>query len=329
MLRFRVASILALSIASLSFAAPDARACGGTFCDVGPTVMPVDQTGENILFVIDEGFVEAHVQIQYTGDPAKFAWIVPMPALPAVNVGSQALFTNLLQATVPSYGFTTQQDQCGDQNRAGNFDSFGPTAPQASAGGDGGLTVTQKTVGSFETFTLQNGTTQEIITWLDTNQFQQDPEAPAILDRYVQDGFVFVAIRLIPGANLDEIHPLVFRYAGNEPCVPIELTAIAAAEDMGIRAFFLGTERVVPSNYRHVTLNPIQIDWQSRGANYNTVVSRAADGEGADGHAFVTEYSGQSNVVGRGGLFSTSWDSAIFTGIDPTRWSPSYRSRGS
>jgi hypothetical protein len=29
-----------------------ARACGGFFCDSGPQPMPVDQTGENILFTI-------------------------------------------------------------------------------------------------------------------------------------------------------------------------------------------------------------------------------------------------------------------------------------
>src|SRR5262245_61276936 len=54
----------------------DARACGGTFCDSGPRAMPVDQTGENVLFVMDGTSVEAHVQIQYQGDPARFAWIV-------------------------------------------------------------------------------------------------------------------------------------------------------------------------------------------------------------------------------------------------------------
>ena len=57
-----------------------AAACGGFFCDnVGGVPQPVDQTGENILFVIDDvaGTVEAHIQIQYMGDPAKFAWVIP------------------------------------------------------------------------------------------------------------------------------------------------------------------------------------------------------------------------------------------------------------
>ena len=82
-----------------------AAACGGTFCDAGPTVMPVDQTGESIVFWIDEGgaepFTEAHIQIQYEGDAERFAWIVPVMEVPEVLVGSQALFDNMLAATVP------------------------------------------------------------------------------------------------------------------------------------------------------------------------------------------------------------------------------------
>ena len=35
---------------ALTTAPQEARACGGTFCDAGPQAMPVDQTGENILF---------------------------------------------------------------------------------------------------------------------------------------------------------------------------------------------------------------------------------------------------------------------------------------
>ena len=79
----------------------EAQACGGTFCDVGSSAMPVDQRGENILFVIERGMVEAHVQIQYEGDPEQFALVVPVMARPEIEAGSDALFQNLLVATVP------------------------------------------------------------------------------------------------------------------------------------------------------------------------------------------------------------------------------------
>lgn len=90
----------------------EANACGGTFCDAGPQVMPVDQRGENILFVMQDGWVEAHVQIQYTGDPAKFAWIVPVMAMPEISAGSDPLFANLLAGTVPTFTLDTRFEDC-------------------------------------------------------------------------------------------------------------------------------------------------------------------------------------------------------------------------
>src|SRR5690349_7924448 len=90
--------------AAIGLASPRSFACGGTFCDRGLT-MPVDQKGENILFVVDGGHVEAHIQIQYQGDPARFAWVLPLPTVPdSITVGSQPLFASLLGATVPQYG---------------------------------------------------------------------------------------------------------------------------------------------------------------------------------------------------------------------------------
>src|SRR5690606_32512003 len=102
-----VVSCSLLVAAAVALSPSRAQACGGTFCD-GGAPMPVDQSGENILFVIDDGFVEAHIQIQYTGDPAKFGWVIPMQRAPEeLRPGSEALFANLLAATVPQYGVQT------------------------------------------------------------------------------------------------------------------------------------------------------------------------------------------------------------------------------
>src|SRR5689334_14688664 len=101
-LRMAMLGILTAA-ATWGSATRDAHACGGTFCDSGPRFMSVDQTGENILFVMQPGKVEAHIQIQYKGDAPHFSWVLPVQALPDFSVGSEALFTRLLQATVPSY----------------------------------------------------------------------------------------------------------------------------------------------------------------------------------------------------------------------------------
>src|SRR5262245_11571312 len=67
----------------------EALACGGFFC----SRVPVDQSGENIVFGVDGRRVEAHVQIQYQGAAEKFAWVVPVPSLPQLSIGSPVLFT--------------------------------------------------------------------------------------------------------------------------------------------------------------------------------------------------------------------------------------------
>ena len=318
--------LLFAALVAAAFTAPrPAKACGGTFCDSGPQSMPVDQTGENVLFVMDGESVEAHVQIQYQGMAERFAWVVPMPKVPEVSVGSQLLFNALLQTTVPSYGFSNRPDQC---NRGGNGGINLGVGGAAGGGGGGGsrggaadaggpTVVFSKAVGAFQVTVLQGGTAEEVSGWLSTNGYQSIPAAPDILRYYVAQNFVFAAIKLTGGADVNEIHPLVFRYPGTEPCVPLKLTAVAAVEDMGVRVFFLGDDRVYPTNYKHVELNPVRLDWLSLGSNYVQAVSRAVDSAVADGQAFVTEYAGPSSPVVSAGIYNPNWTDAPFVTIAP------------
>ena len=313
-LRSLRATAVAGGAAILCFAdAPrTALACGGTFCDTGPRAMPVDQTGENILFVMDAGKVEAHIQIQYRGDAPRFSWILPVPALPEIEVGSDPLFGKLLAGTVPRFGYTTQRDFCGGTGGSAGAGGSGGGPQDASSGSDGGgVVVAQKQVGAFETTTLSGGS-DEVVNWLSANGYQMSAEAPALFQDYVARGYLFVAVKLTGGAGIDEIHPLVVRYTGTEPCVPIKLTRVAAVDDMGIRTFFLGTGRVGPTNYKSVELNPVRLDWMQLGANYKELVSRAVDSPVANGKAFVTEYAGPTAILGGAPLTPAAWDAAPY-----------------
>lgn len=313
----------------LALTPADADACGGTFCDAGPSVMPVDQSGENILFVMEGGTVEAHVQIQYQGDPEAFAWVVPVMAVPEIEAGSDALFQNLLSATVPTFQTTSVFEDCGPERGRGGFGGCDVENDSASADGSaesGGFNdpfeddpqvVSRGTAGAFEYAVLEGGTIDGVVQWLDDNGYAQDDDAPAELQAYLDKEFLFVAFKLRGGTGVDEIHPVVIRYEGDEPCVPIRLTRIAATDDMGVRAFFLGESRVAPTNYRSVEINLAAIDWQNLGANYESVVTQAVDVDGSDGHGFVTEYAGASNVVLTDGILNPRWDAQRFLEAAP------------
>ncbi len=305
-----------------------AEACGGTFCDAGPTAMPVDQTGENILFHIGENSVEAHIQIQIDPNtPAEqFAWVIPVVALPEFSVGSQLLFDNMLAGSVPTYGRSFTSDQCDMpattaqgtfSGGTGGDDFFDEGGDETGDGGEPSNpeVVFEGSVGAYEIAVLDGGTVEGVMTWLGENGYQQDPAAEPILAEYLEEEFLFVALKLGVEAGVEDVHPIVIRYEGVEPCVPIRLTRIAAADDMDIRTFFLGDARVVPVNYRHVLVNPLKVDWINDGVNYKEVISMAVDAQEADGNAFVTEYAGTSDVIATGNLYSEAWDPAPYAAL--------------
>ena len=320
--------IAGLVSAGLVAAPSAAEACGGLFCDAGPTPMPVDQTGENILFVMDEAAnkVEAHIQIQYMGEPQAFAWVIPVQAVPDFSAGSEPLFDSLLAATAPLYTVQSVFDCQSDEGGGGlgcalrNADFAGEDESSASGGGfdsdgDPGPTIVKREiVGAFEIVVLQGGTGQELVDWLDDNGYAQDPDAPPIIEKYLSEGYFFAAAKLIHGAGVDELQPLVLSYDGARPCVPLRLTGIAAADDMPIRIFTLARDRAVPTGYKHVELNQVLLDWSTNAGNYFEVIIQAIDEAG--GRAFITEFAGASDVVVTDGLYDQRWDPSIFEGAE-------------
>jgi len=324
-----------------------ALACGGLFCDNGPQPMPVDQTGENILFVIADGTVEAHIQIQYAGEAPRFSWVLPLTSLPEFSVGNQLLFNELLRVSVPSYGLNQTADQCsagfGSPFSAAESDGRNTAGTGGSSNGGpppGPTVVLRKAVGAYDIAVLQGGTTDEVVAWLNANNYVVLPGTQPILDDYVRENFLFAAVKLVNGAGVDEIHPLVVKYTGGAPCVPLKLTAVAAQADMGVRTFFLGNGRVVPRHYKHLEVNPLRIDWLNTGTNYREVLSTAANDPVSGGQAFVTEMAGPHNAVEMGSPFgaqnqlnisafhNAAWDAGAFETAQPTQVTNMLRAQG-
>ncbi|MBL9102436.1 MAG: DUF2330 domain-containing protein [Myxococcales bacterium] len=303
-----------------------AEACGGTFCDGGvPGPMPVDQTGESVIFVM--GGVESEVHIQISYDPNtnadKFAWMIPLAAVPEFSVGSQPLFDQIRAATVPLYGLTTVAEDCGGGD-TGNISLSGssddPSGVKFDAGGTGGPTdpLLVETVGAFEVAVLQDTEVAPIQEWLEMNGYSWDPNAAPILQQYLDEGNVIAALKLTNGAGLQDVHPITLTYPSNETCFPLRLTRIAAVADMDIRVFVLASDRAAPTNYRHVLVNPLKLDWLQFAPNYKAVISNAVDAFMAEGRAFVTEYAGTSGGVVQTGVYDPLWSEQAFVGLDPT-----------
>lgn len=269
-----------------------ARACGGFFC----SQVPVDQTGEQILFGMGDGKITASILINYAGEADDFAWVLPVASRPEITLGSPTAFQRLDQRTQPVFNLNwdSRNAQC---NWWWLYPPMASEAdPDNADGGTRGVTVVaEKEVGPFQTVVLDSTNTDDLIAWLDENDYDQPPETRPLIDHYVRQGMMFVALRLLKDEPTGAIQPITLTFEEPNPCVPLVLTQVAASPDMPVQLYLASQHRVAPSNWMHVVLNEKKIDWLNGGSNYDDVVTQAVDE--AAGHAFVTEYAGPSSIL--------------------------------
>lgn len=282
----------ALGGAAVTLPTSPARACGGFFC----SQVPVDQSGEQIIFGMHGGTITAQIMINYSGDAADFAWLLPVASQPEITLGTMAAFQQLGWRTRPTFNVTWT----GEWGQCGGFWGY---AEDASAGGgpptndsDGGVDVlSAKDVGPFETRVLEATSTDALVKWLDDNDYAQPPETVPLLDHYVKQGMKFVALRLQKDEPTGAIQPITLTFQEADPCVPLVLTQVAAVPDMPVQLYLFGDARVTPTNWFSVTVNERKIDWVQYGQNYGALVTQAIDE--AAGHGFVTEFAGATHPL--------------------------------
>lgn len=304
----RIATFLAgTAFAFAGLVVPNrAEACGGFFCGG----VPIDQSGERIIFTLKDGVTEAHVQIQFTGNARSFAWVVPVDARPSLSIGAPAFFTYMDTVTQPRFNLRFDGGSCG-------FGMFRSGPPMAAAGSEdsankGVIVVEQEQVGPYDAAILLASDAGSLKTWLKDNGYDLTPQGAEALVPYVGEGYYFVALKLQQDKGVGDLRPIVLRFDRARPCIPIRLTAIAAQPDMPIIAYVFADARAVPQNYRHVLLNETKVDWMSGGSNYRKVASEAIDEAG--GHAFLTEFAGPvASAIGQLGpdfMLPTDFDTA-------------------
>lgn len=291
-MRTTIASGVALILGL--FALPDiASACGGFFCGN----QPVDQQAERILFSVNaDGTVTMVVQIQYRGQAADFAWVLPLGEVPdamSLDTFPQAALNALDANSGPQFQFPDDPD-C---YSSWEFDAAagGPPAPRAA---DGGVDVhIRQAVGPFDVAVISGTDPAALVTWLRDNGFRVGSPVEPYIAAYTSEGKKFLALRLQPGRDVSDIEPFMFTLPGQQPGIPLRLTAIAAEPEMGIAVFILGDQRFGPAgDWADVEIDNGEIVWRPYSwpmeTNWASLVARGVDEVG--GRGWVTEYAGST-----------------------------------
>ena len=319
-------SSLAVTLALFGLRPSEAAACGGFVCsqtpppDTAPDTFtpgtPVNQSGESVIYAREpDGTLVMTVQIRYEGNTGDFAWILPVPVVPELAVGSDAAFDALRQRTEPEFqmGSVVNEGSCPEVPDCEPEEIFeprpspdrspdpGPTQDASVAFGDmaaGGefedpvMVHSSGQVGPYETAVIGSSDASLVIEWLNDAGFGVPEDAHAPLQAYADQGHVFVALRMATDTSTNLIQPLTLRMATEEvACLPLRLTRIASVPDMPITLYFLGDAQVVPRNYSMVRV-PIdeRPDLFTGAVRWSGEVGSIVDTVGGQG--FVTEYAG-------------------------------------
>lgn len=293
-IRTRIALTLApLAVAVCTVAPRPVHACG---CFAQPNaVQQVVQAGERIVFAVRDDEVEMHVQVAYSGDAEDFGWLLPVPAVPELALGSDDLFAQLDQAFAPRFFFNRDfSNDCQSRANAGAEAGNGTNGSNGVNGSDGsgGVVVTRQDIGAFDAVVLSAEDADAMFQWLTDNRFSV-PVGPGddVVQRYIGEGRYFLALKLQANRSVGDIQPIVLTFPGSAAMIPITLTQVGATPDMPVVVHVFGDARAIPRNYQHTELNYEHINWFNFGSNYVDIVTRAVD-EAEGAHSFVTESAG-------------------------------------
>lgn len=275
-------------------------ACGGFFCDATVLKVPVEQTAERILFVVNpDDTVTTFVEVSYQRtDDVDFAWVIPIPEpIPVddIDTASADLLNELEVATAPRFRFLDGSAQAvrGGGVMACGADDGGTDAPPPP---DTPVQVVgEAVVGPFAIEVITATDAEAFAAWLDKNEYLLPDGAIAPLEHYVDLDMAFLGVKLAPDAPDGPIDTLQFTYPSTAPMIPLILTAIASADDLPIITYVLSDEPFAPANWAvGADVAPGTRPWKG-GTDYLDRVAIEIDSHA--GQAFVLEYAQRTNEL--------------------------------
>jgi hypothetical protein len=263
-----------------------ADACGGCFAPPAPKQVTT-VTGHRMAFAVSQQQTVLWDQIQYSGAPQDFAWILPVTAGAKVELAHDAFFEALDAVTSPV--ITGPSANCGNSGfGCGSSSSAG--ADSEGAGGEVQV-LSQGVVGPYDTVTLQSSDPNALYAWLTVNGYDIPAATRPIIDAYVQGGFDFIALRLAPGQGVQAMQPVRVVTPGAGLTLPLRMVAAGVGANVGVTLYVIGEGRYEAQNFPNGVVDATKLTWSGAlsQSNYTTLAAQIMQ---AGGGTWLTEYAG-------------------------------------
>ena len=270
-----------------------ASACGGCFVQQTERTVVTDH---RMALSVSPTQTVLWDQIRYSGNPAEFAWVLPVRSGAKIELANDAFFTALDASTQPviyapaTYGgaYGCGLTGCGSQTTSADSESA-PGAGQVQI-------LSQAVVGPYETVTLRATDPTALRRWLKSHAYDIPTTIEPTIDAYVAESFDFIALRLRPDCGERAMQPVRIVTQGADPTLPLRMVAAGVGARVGLTLYVISEGRFQPQNFPHELIDESQVTWSrtQNKSNYEPLVESLMAGH--DGRTWVTEYADQPQL---------------------------------
>ncbi len=181
------------------------------------------QPTQKVYIHHEEGLERLVIQTKYEGPAEEMVWLVPVPAQPTVERGDPNLFKELGKATrrldISHTDFVALRFAGGSVDRGSDPVEW------------------RRRIGDYDVVLLAPIGEEDVIAWLNANEFGVPEEATPILADYIANQWWMVAARIHPDALTEiteealangTLHPLDMTFESSECVYPLRLPSLAA-----------------------------------------------------------------------------------------------------
>ena len=254
----------------------EAQACGGCFTPPPPPNESESViTDEKMVLSVSMNQTTLYDQINYSGSPASFAWVLPIKGPVTVGLSADVLFQVINQLTTtqveqPAANCPPAPASCSQGRNSG-----APAVGEGAGSGTGsGVTVlSQKQVGPYETVQLHSNDGSALSQWLTAHGYQISSADKPVIDAYVSQKFDFLALKLVPGKGVQSMQPVRVTSQGAAPSLPLHMVAVGTGPTTGISIWVIADARWAPSNFPTFTIADSELawDWATNSSNYESL----------------------------------------------------------
>jgi hypothetical protein len=284
----RMGLVVGIAVAASAFALVAERkaaACGGCFHPpTPPTQTATDITDERMLLAVSPTQSTLYDQIEYSGSPASFAWVLPIQGTVTVGLSADVLFDSIDALTATQIVAPSVNCPVPPNCSVGFAAASSNASADASAEASGDVTVLkQENVGPYATVQLHATDSSALNGWLTPNGFNIPADVVPIIDEYVTEGFDFLAMKLLPNQGVQAMRPVRVTTPGAGLSLPLRMAAIGTGATVGITIWVVSDGRYEPQNYPffHIDDSALVWDWSTNSSNYTTL---RAQNEAASGN---------------------------------------------